>query len=90
MYQFPFSFLSVLSAYQESSLLIADPQIMKGLSWVWSQRDLSYGFSDVTAKAVTTFQLSSAKNWFTSENVDSTLAVKQLDIELLVQLSRLV
>lgn len=81
----------VSETVDDSALLVADPLIEKGLYWLWQQRDPNYGFKDFTANAITVLQLANATAiWYASDNAQSQLAVKQMEIELLVQLSRLV
>ncbi|KAK6620644.1 hypothetical protein RUM43_010939 [Polyplax serrata] len=73
---------------QDVSLVVPDPSMVHALEWLDKQREPDYGFQDHTAEAVVAFQLSNASSWYTPNNLLNKLTVKQMDIEILVNLFR--
>lgn len=72
----------------EVPLVVPDPSVVRGLQWLWEQRESDYGFKEHTANAVIALQLGNTTSWFGQENPYSLLTVKQMDIEIILQLFR--
>ncbi|KAL0266993.1 UNVERIFIED_CONTAM: hypothetical protein PYX00_009383 [Menopon gallinae] len=71
----------------EMPLVVPDPMVIRGLNWLWDQREPDGGFKDLTARAVITLQLANTSAWY-PDNFLSLLTVKQMDIEILLKLFR--
>lgn len=72
----------------EVPLVVPDPSVVRGLQWLWEQRESDYGFKEHTANAVIALQLANTTSWYDPENPYSLLTVKQMDIEIILQLFR--
>lgn len=68
-------------------LVVPDPMVIRGLNWLWDQREPDGGFKDLTSRAVITLQLANTSTWY-PDNLLSLLTVKQMDIEILLKLLR--
>lgn len=72
----------------EVPLVVPDPSVVRGLKWLWEQREADYGFKEHTANAVIALQLANTTSWYGQENPYSLVTVKQMDIEILLHLFR--
>lgn len=77
-----------LTGSTDMPLVVPDPAIVQGLEWLWQQRQQDFGFLDQTARAITALQLANTSTWFDPDNLVSLLAVKQMDIEIILQISK--